>query len=286
MSAYQIPNALVRQAFLRDSLQCFIPGLIRAVKDTCEISDDFLSDCDGGIRVFGEGWSDEDAINALASARNVALQLLKDDPGSRWADIAGLIHKAYDDLGDTAEVEGDVAASAACEILETLMREAAITTEELLPVSVLFDKDRVANNSAITNRALIWNGTICDWRIGDGEADELSEPEQKDFSVRLAKASGGALFIEIETIDGPMGIGLEMDRGAAKFWTYPPTGPGCECADDVNAIVRVDARGTHVTAANFGTSIEHVLFDEDGAKLTGEWEPAHRDETAPTLTSP
>lgn len=277
MSAtHEIPATLVRQPFLRDLLQCFVVGLTRAVNETCETAAEYAQDGADGIATFGEGWSDDCAIDALAAAREVAMRHLVDHPGSRWGDIAGQVIKAYDDLGDTAEVSGDVAASAACEVLETLMREAGLTTAELLPANHMFGAEPVAPGSAILHRDLAWEGVMRDWRIDDGEDDELTPAQKQDFAVRLS-GGDGSLFLEIETTDGPMAIAFEMDRGAAKFWTYQPTGPGMQPADDTNAIIRVDERGTHVTANDPMGGIEHVIFGEEGAQLTGEWQPARKD---------
>lgn len=285
MSNYVISDTLVRNPVLRGALQCFMPGLVNAIKDSCKTADEYREACADGRITFGSNWTHEDAIAALSSARNFSLVQMSIHPKSRWMDIFEEIIENDDIIASKKDVSELDSASTVCVTVQKLMQEAYISIDDLVPASGLFPEPGAHGSSFIADD-VVWQGVLRDWRVNDGEDDDLTEQEKRDFAVRIT-GGDGTMLIEIDTIDGPMALGFEMDHGAAKFATYLPTGPEAQAADEVIGTIRVDERGMHVTANHHHGLIEHVLFDQHGCGYNDtEWEPVARSNEIENATHP
>lgn len=114
---------------------------------------------------------------------------------------------------------------------------------------------------------------LADWRIAEGEGDELPARQREPYRATIRGAGdSGALDIEIVPPghQEPVRLLIEGDRGAVAMQIWSG-------AEEPVASMRLDRRGLHVSngaVANVTpTQLANVIFDERGGHETGEWEP-------------
>ena len=112
---------------------------------------------------------------------------------------------------------------------------------------------------------------VADWRVEDGDADGLEERHLGKGLITVSRASYGLLFdMTPPGASGPHGIAVEFDRGSAKANVFR------HGADDVQAVLRIDERGAHVSDDRATAETGMLLRGEEApaAPTTGAWEPA------------
>jgi hypothetical protein len=113
---------------------------------------------------------------------------------------------------------------------------------------------------------LIASASMVDWRVGDGEADQLSDLQKRERLVMLIRNSDSLLFMEVENPDGTKHVvGFEFDRGNFRILTYPND------QDEVAAIVSLTSEGLHIAS---GSEDQNFVVDEKGIRGTWEQAPA------------
>lgn len=124
---------------------------------------------------------------------------------------------------------------------------------------------------------VLMRGEIVDWRIGDGEGDDLSESQKQPWPVEVTRSSYGGVIMEFKAPDGTMrSVMVEVDNGNLKVLAYrdPKQSEQPDCS------MHIMEDGTAVISAST-TERGYMLYHEHGAhRVSGEIPQSFADEAA------
>lgn len=158
-----------------------------------------------------------------------------------------------------------------CAILGTT--PAALSTIEMAGLSKL--RESVGMRADGVERLL--TGTVVDWRVPDGEADDLSDLQKATWPVDIVKSGYDGLILEFKAPDGTQRqLMIEVEKGNLKILTYRDG----ELSEQPDCAIHLLPEGTAVMST---TTLEtgYVLFHEHGShRETGEIPASFEDEAA------